>query len=54
VLLQIAVVYIPFLQNVFHTVALSLSDWLIIVAISFSVIFVEEIRKFFARRIERI
>lgn len=54
VLLQLAVVYLPFLQRVFHTVPLSISEWLIIIAISFSIVFVEEIRKIFARRIAKL
>lgn len=53
-LLQIAVVYVPFLQNIFHTVPLSLVDWLLIIVASFSVLVPEEIRKFFVRRASRI
>jgi P-type Ca2+ transporter type 2C len=47
--LQMAAIYTPFLQSVLHTVPLSLSDWLIIIPISGSIILVEEIRKAFAR-----
>ena len=49
-LLQIAVVNLPFLQGFFHTVPLSLRDWLIIVPIAFSILVVDEVRKYFVRR----
>jgi len=48
--LQIAVVNVPFLQGFFHTVSLSLRDWLIIVPSAFSILAVDEIRKYFVRR----
>jgi len=35
-LLQLAVVYVPFLQPYFQTVPLSVSDWLIVLAMSFT------------------
>ncbi len=45
VLLQIAVVYLPFLQVAFKTVPLSLRDWGIVVAASGGLFALEEIRK---------
>ena len=48
--LQIFAVYNPFMQKVLHTTPLSLSEWLIIIPVASSIIFVEEIRKFFYRR----
>jgi len=48
--LQFAAVYAPFLQKVLHTAPLSLSEWLVIIPIAASIVFVEEIRKFFYRR----
>jgi Ca2+-transporting ATPase len=45
VLLQLAVVYVPFLQVAFHTVPLGLSDWGIIIAASGGLFLIEEIRK---------
>jgi len=45
VLLQIAVVYVPFLQTAFGTVALSLSDWGIVVLAAGGLFALEEIRK---------
>lgn len=49
ILLQLFMVYSPFMQKIFRTTSLSLNDWLIIISISFSVVLVEEIRKFFSR-----
>ena len=49
VLLQLLAVYHPFMQKVLHTTPLALADWLVIVPIAFSIIFVEETRKLFAR-----
>ena len=48
--LQVFAVYNPFMQKVLHTTPLSLSEWLIIIPIAGSIVFVEEIRKFFYRR----
>jgi Ca2+-transporting ATPase len=45
VLLQLAVVYVPFLQVAFHTVPLGLSEWGIIVAAGGGLFLIEEIRK---------
>lgn len=47
--LQILAVYNPFLQGILHTMPLSLSEWLMIIPVAFSIVFVEEIRKFFYR-----
>ena len=43
-------VYAPFFQRFLHTVPLSLSEWLVIIPIATSIIWIEEIRKFFYRR----
>jgi magnesium-transporting ATPase (P-type) len=51
VLLQLLAVYAPVLQDILHTVPLAASEWLMIVAVAASIIAVEEIRKFFYRRI---
>jgi P-type Ca2+ transporter type 2C len=48
--LQLAVIYVPFLQNVFNTVALSGRDLLISIVISTSLFWVVELRKYFLRR----
>lgn len=47
--LQMFAIYHPFLQGILHTTALGIADWLIIVPIAFSIILVEETRKFFYR-----
>jgi Ca2+-transporting ATPase len=44
--LQLAVVYVPFLQPVFNTVPLSLVDWLIIILLSSTALISVEIVKF--------
>ena len=50
-LLQIAVTQVPFLQAAFTTTALTLREWLLIVAVSSSVLIVEEIRKLITPRL---
>jgi Ca2+-transporting ATPase len=53
ILLQAAVLYIPFLQTIFGTTGLSLSEWLLITAISSSALIVVEIGKQLAPRLSR-
>ncbi|MDO8667636.1 MAG: HAD-IC family P-type ATPase [bacterium] len=48
--LQFLAVYNPFMQRFLHTVPLNLTDWLVIISVASSIIFVEEIRKFLFRR----
>ena len=48
--LQMLVVYSPVMQKFMRTTALGLEDWIYIVLISSSIIFVEEVRKFIYRR----
>lgn len=48
-LLQVAVVYVPFLQNIFKTVPLTLSEWLLASGVAFSIIILEEARKYMVR-----
>ncbi len=43
-------VYVPQLQHVFGTVALSLTDWLFLISLAIVVVLAEEIRKFLSRR----
>jgi P-type Ca2+ transporter type 2C len=45
--LQILVVYAPFLQPAFGTVGLSLTDWLVCVAVASSVLWLREVSKLF-------
>ncbi|UCD09352.1 MAG: HAD-IC family P-type ATPase, partial [Dehalococcoidales bacterium] len=47
VLLQIAVVYVPFLQTAFKTYPLTLGDWGIVIAAAGGLFIIEEIRKYF-------
>jgi Ca2+-transporting ATPase len=48
--LQLFALYNPFMQKILKTVPLTLSEWLIIVAIALSIIVVEELRKFIFNR----
>jgi Ca2+-transporting ATPase len=51
VLLQMAIVYVPFLQTAFHTVPLGASGWGIALAAGASLFVVEELRKVFLPRL---
>jgi Ca2+-transporting ATPase len=48
-LLQIAVVYTPFLQLAFSTVDLTLNDWLLCAAVASSVLWLRELSKIIFR-----
>ena len=47
---HVLVVYVPFLQTAFHTVALTGTDWLVATAVSASLLAAMEMAKFFLRR----
>jgi P-type Ca2+ transporter type 2C len=49
VLLQVAVIYLPFLQQAFSTVSLSAGDWLRCVAVASSVLWLRELSKIVIR-----
>lgn len=49
IILQAFALYTPFMQKVLHTTGLSIKEWGIILVLCTSVIFVEEVRKFFYR-----
>ncbi|HET9078221.1 MAG TPA: cation-transporting P-type ATPase [Acidimicrobiales bacterium] len=51
--LMAAISYVPALQSVFHTAALSLSDWLLLVAFGAALLAADEIRKAAHRRHDR-
>jgi Ca2+-transporting ATPase len=48
-LLQAAVIYLPFLQQAFSTVALNADDWLLCIAVASSVLWLRELGKLVAR-----
>jgi len=48
--LQILVLHNPFMQRLFKTVPISLSQWALIIFLSSSIVLFEEIRKWFMRR----
>ena len=50
--LQVMVTHVGFMQRLFDTMSISASQWLICIAISSSVLWLEEIRKFVVRSIE--
>ncbi|HEY6559577.1 MAG TPA: cation-translocating P-type ATPase [Polyangiaceae bacterium] len=52
--LQVAVIYLPFLQRAFSTVSLSARDWLLCAAVASSVLWLGELRKIITRRLSRI
>jgi Ca2+-transporting ATPase len=54
VVLQIAVVYTPILQQAFSTAALAPSDWLRCVAVASSVLWFRELEKLLRRRLTRL
>jgi potassium/sodium efflux P-type ATPase len=43
-------VYVPIMQHIFTTTALSLSNWAFLLSLAVIVVFAEEIRKFFSRK----
>jgi Ca2+-transporting ATPase len=45
IVLQFGVIYVPFFQGLFKTVALTLGDWISIIAVSASIFFIIEIKK---------
>jgi Ca2+-transporting ATPase len=51
--LQLALIYVPFMQTIFATVPLSLAQWGLVVCLSAPMIVIDEIRKWFVRRAER-
>ena len=53
ILLQLAALNTPFLQKVLNTQPLTLKEWFTIIFIAFSIIAVEEIRKFLYRKFSR-
>ncbi|MEO9257233.1 MAG: cation-translocating P-type ATPase C-terminal domain-containing protein, partial [Crocinitomicaceae bacterium] len=48
--LQSAIVYLPFMRQIFKTVPLTSHDWIIIIAITFPIVVMEEIRKKIAKK----
>lgn len=49
ILLQVFAIYSPFMNKFLSTTPLSFFDWLIIIPIAFSVVVVEELRKYYVR-----
>jgi Ca2+-transporting ATPase len=49
-ILQVGVTHVGFMQNLFDTTSISLTQWMVCAAVASSVLLVEEVRKFIARR----
>jgi Ca2+-transporting ATPase len=52
-LFQVAVIYVPFLQQAFSTVSLSAGDWLSCLTVASSVLWLRELSKVFTRAKQR-
>lgn len=50
VLLVCAIMYIPFLQEIFNTAPIGVKDWIFLIALPFPVILIEELRKLLSRK----
>jgi Ca2+-transporting ATPase len=51
--LHVAIIYLPFLQNIFKTTALSLNEWGLIIMVASSILVTEEIRKLIVRNVKK-
>jgi magnesium-transporting ATPase (P-type) len=47
------IVYVPFIQGLFHTTAIEPIDWAFLALLACTVILAEEIRKWFARQLAK-
>ena len=54
VLLQVAVIYVPFLQQAFSTTPLSVQDWLLCAAVGSSVLWLRELSKLMGRHMRPV
>ena len=53
VLLQLGVIYLPFMQEALETAPLRLADWGLILLVTFSIVVVDEIRKLIQRQMKK-
>ncbi|MCC6984615.1 MAG: cation transporting ATPase C-terminal domain-containing protein, partial [Bauldia sp.] len=51
-ILHVAVIYLPFLQQAFSTVSLGLADWFLCAAVASSVLWLRELQKWLSRQRE--
>jgi magnesium-transporting ATPase (P-type) len=52
-LLQIGVTHVSFMQSLFETTSLSISEWAVCVAVASAILWVEEIRKLISRIVNK-
>jgi magnesium-transporting ATPase (P-type) len=50
ILLLSALMYVPFLQEIFNTAPIGLMDWVFLIILPFPIVLIEELRKAFSRR----
>jgi len=53
VLLLCAIIYVPFLQEIFNTAAIGLKDWLFLIIIPIPLLLIEELRKAISRKLNK-
>lgn len=53
ILLLSAIIYLPFLQQVFNTAAIGVADWLFLIVLPFLILGLEEIRKAIVRKFKK-
>ncbi len=54
VFFHLIIIYVPFFQNIFDTIGLSIFDWLLIIVVGSILVFIDEIRTILAKRIPRL
>ncbi|WZL78254.1 cation-transporting P-type ATPase [Eubacteriales bacterium mix99] len=54
ILLISAIIYVPFLQDIFQTASIGARDWLFLIMLPLIVVLVEELRKYFMRKCVKI
>jgi Ca2+-transporting ATPase len=53
IVLQVGVTHVGFMQRLFDTTSISITQWLVSIAVASSVLWFEELRKAFVRRTSR-
>jgi len=53
IFLQLIAIYTPLMQKILHTTSLNMTEWIMIILVASSIVWVEETRKFIYRRTHR-